>query len=142
MSVAPIARAGVVAFYDHHGHACVGKPPQLRHREVKQVRGRAASSKEITAMQDNIGMRLLQNPINRLYQAKHQVGFALADRNPRTPRIIDHLLDPLTPAAHARVRNMHKLHACNDSSALSRRRTVASDTPYRSAKNSTHFPKC
>ena len=142
MPVAPIARAGVVALYDHNGNARLGKPPQLRHCEVKQVRGRAGGIEEIAAMQNNIGMRLLQNPIDCPYQAKHQVGFALADRNPRTPRVIDHLLDPLASVAQMRVRKMHKLHTRTNSSVLSRRRTVASDTPYRSAKNATHFPKC
>src|SRR5437588_7209380 len=141
MALAAVARAGVVALDDHNRNACLGKPSQLRHCEIKQVRGRAGGIEEIAAMEDNIGMRLLQNPIDCPYQAEHQVGFALADRNLRTPGVIDHFLDPLASVAQVRVRKMHKLHTGTDSSALSRRRTVASDTPYRSAKNATHFPK-
>ena len=103
MAVAAVARAGVVALDDHHRNAHLGKPPQLRHCEIKQVRGRAGGIEEIAAMQDNIGIRLLQNPIDCPYQAEHQVGFALADRHPRTPGIIDHFLDPLTSVAQVRV---------------------------------------
>src|SRR2546421_4141696 len=87
-------------------------------------------------------MRLLQNPIDCPYQAEHQVGFALSDRTPRAPGVIHYFLDPLASVAQVRVRKMHKLHTSTDSSALSRWRTVASDTPYRSARNATHFPKC